>query len=70
MHIYGAVAVVIGWLLGFQLSVQSMPITTKVVSSKSAQARYTQCDKVCQRQVGGCLWVLQFPPPIQLTTTI
>jgi hypothetical protein len=26
--------------------------------------------RVCLRQVGGFLWVLQFPPPIKLTATI
>jgi hypothetical protein len=35
----GAVVVVIIWLLNLQLPMQSVPITTKVVSSNPAQAR-------------------------------
>ena len=30
----------------------------------------TLCDKVCDRQVGGFLRVLRFPPPIKLAATI
>ena len=45
-------AVVILWLLDLQLPVQSVPITTKVVSfeSRSWQGLLdtTLCDKVCQ----------------------
>jgi hypothetical protein len=55
--------------------IQSVPITTKVVSLNPIH------DDVCSiqhyvikvvsdlHQVGGFLWVLRFPPPIQLTAT-
>ena len=71
-----AVLVVIAWLLDLQLPVQSVPITTKVVSSNPV------CDEVYSiqhyvikfvsglGQVWGFLRVLWFPPPIKLTTTI
>ena len=37
----------------------------------SIRARCTTlCDKVCQWLSTGFLWVLRFPPPIKLTTTI
>ena len=48
--------VMIVWKLDLQLPMQSVPITTEVVS-------YLQ-------QVSGFLLALQFPPPIKLTTTI
>jgi len=40
----GAVMVLIVWLLHLQLPVQSVPITTEVVSSNPAQARCTRCN--------------------------
>ena len=40
--IYGALMVVMVWLLDLQLPVQSVPITTKVVSWNSALARCTR----------------------------
>ena len=63
-----------------QLSVQSMPITTKVVSSNSAhgevysiQLYYYMIKFVSDlRQahvhtcIGGFLWVFRFSPPIKL----
>jgi hypothetical protein len=66
--------VVIVWLLGLQLSMQSVAITTKVVSSNSIQ-EYSVQHYVIKfvrdlRQVGGFLRVLQFPPSIKLTATI
>jgi hypothetical protein len=48
--------VVIVWQLDLQLTVQSVPITTKVVSSNPVHARctwYTLCDKVCQWLAAG-----------------
>jgi len=54
---------------------QSVPITTNVVSSNPIQVRFTSMQNyvikfVCVlRQVGGFLWILRFPPPIKLTTT-
>ena len=35
----GAIVVVTVWLLDLQLAIQSVPITTKVVSSNPAMAR-------------------------------
>ena len=60
----------------FTLPVQSVPITTNVVSWKPVHGEvYSVQQYVIQfvsdlRQVGGYLWVLWFPPPIKLTTTI
>jgi hypothetical protein len=59
-----------------QLHVQSVPITTKVLSSNSVQCEvYSIQHYVIKfvsdlRQVGGFLRVLRFPPPIKLTATI
>ena len=46
-------------------TVQSVPITTKVMTSSFAQA--TLCDKVCQLLATGRWFVraLQFSPPIK-----
>jgi hypothetical protein len=64
--------------MGLQLPVQSVPITTNIVSSNLAHAH----DRVYSiqhymikfvsdwRQVGGFLYELWFPPPIKLTATI
>jgi hypothetical protein len=66
--------VVIIWLL--DLPVQSVPITTKVVSSKPVHDEvYSIQHYVIKfvsdlQQVGGFLRVLQFPPPTKLTATI
>jgi hypothetical protein len=55
-----------------QLPIQSVPITTNVVSSKPVHGEvYSKQHYVIKfvsdlRQVGG---VLRFPPPIKLTTT-
>jgi hypothetical protein len=52
---------------------QSVPITTDVVSSNLDQGEvYNLCDKFVSdfRQVDGFLRVLRFPPPIILTATI
>ena len=38
----GAVAIVIVWLLDLQLPIQSMPITTNIVSLNPVQARCTR----------------------------
>jgi hypothetical protein len=58
-----------------QMCNQFLYITTNVVSSNPVNddiVCYIQpvCDKGGQRQVGGFLWVLRFPLPIKLTTTI
>ena len=45
----GAIVVVIVWYLDLQLPVQSVPITTKVVSSNPSHVLDTTlCDKVSQ----------------------
>jgi len=54
-----------------QLSMQSVPIPTNIVSSNPTQARCTVIKFVSDlRQVCGFLRVLRFPPPIKLTATI
>jgi hypothetical protein len=59
-----------------ELSVQSVPITTKVVSSNPAHGEvYSIQLNVINivsdlQQVSGFLWVLRFPPPIKLTAAI
>jgi hypothetical protein len=59
-----------------QLSVQSMPITTNVVSSNPVHGEvYSVQHHVIKfvidlRQVGGFLWVPRFPPLIKLIGTI
>ena len=64
MQKQGVVVVVIAWLLDLQLSVQSVLITTNVVSSNPVPG------EVYLRQVCGFLRVPRFPPPIKLTATI
>ena len=59
-----------------QLPVQSVPITTKVVSSNPIHGElyliqyYVIKFASDLRQVGGFLRILRFPPPIKLTATI
>ena len=59
-----------------QLSVQSVPITTKVVNSNPVRGEVSSIQLYVikfvsdLRQVGGFLPVLWCPPPIKLTTTI
>jgi len=68
--------VVIVWSLDLQLPVQSVPITTKVVSSNSVHGEVYSIQHYVMKfvsdlqLVGGFLQVLRFPPPINLTTTI
>ena len=56
--------------------VQSVPITTKVVSSNPTHSEVHLIQHYVIKfvsdlqQVGGFLWVLWFPPPIKLTVTI
>jgi hypothetical protein len=62
--------------LDLQLPVQSVPITTKVVSSNTVQGEvYLIQHNVIKfvrdlRQVGGFLRIFRFPPPIKLTVMI
>ena len=69
--------VVIAWYLDIQLPVQSVPITTNVVSLKPAHGDvYTSIQhfvlKIVSdlKKIDGVLRVLRFPPPIKLTATI
>ena len=70
------VVIMIIWLLDLQLPLQSVPITTKVVSSKPTHGKvYLKQHYMIMFvsdlwQVCGFLWVLQFPPTIKLTATI
>jgi hypothetical protein len=63
-------------LLDLQLPVQSVPITTNIVSLNPVHGKmYLIQHYVIKfvsdlRQVGGFLWVLRFPPPIKLTATV
>jgi len=72
----GAVVVVIVWKSNLQLPIQSVPITTKFVSSSPAYGEvYSIHHYVIQFvsdmwQVGSFLQVLRFPLPIKLTGTI
>ena len=70
-----AIIVMIIWQLDLQLPVQSVPITTKVVSSNAVHGKTYSIWYVIKfvsdfRQVGGFLMVLRFPPPTKLTATI
>ena len=68
--------VVIVWCLDLQLHVQSVSITTTVVSSNPVHGEvYSIQHFVIKlvsdlRHVGGFLRVLRFPPPIKLTAMI
>ena len=71
----GAVVAVMVWQLDLPLPMQSVPITTEVVSLNPAQGVYSIQHYVIKfvsdlRQVCGFLWVLNFPPPIKRTATI
>jgi len=63
-------------VIGFTTTVQSVPITTTIVSSNHAHGEmYSIQHYVIKfvrdlRQVGGFLRVLRFPPPIKQTATI
>jgi len=58
--------------MDLQLSMQSVHITTKVVSSNLDHGKVFSIQHCVRdlRQVGGFLRVLRFPPPIKLTATI
>jgi len=63
-------------VMDLQLPVQSVPIITKVPSSNPVHGEvYSIQDYVIKfvsdlRQVGGFPWILRFPPPMKLITTI
>ena len=63
----GTIVAVIVWKLDLLLPMQSMPITTEVVSSNPIHViKFVSY----LRQVGGFLWVLWSPSPIKLAATI
>ena len=70
------VVIMIIWQLELQIHMQSVNITTNVVSSNPSHSEvysiqlYVIRFVIDLRQVGGFLWVLRFPPPIKLTVTI
>ena len=70
------VPVMTGSLIHFKLPLQSVTITTNVVSSNSVHGEVITIQHYVitlvsdLRQVGGFLRVLRFPPPIKLTTEI
>jgi len=63
-------------VVDLQLTVQSVPITTEIVSLNPAHGEgYSIQHYVIKfvgdlRQVSGFLQVIRFPPPIKLTATI
>ena len=63
--------VVIVWYLDLQLPMQSVPITTNVMSSNLAQAIQHYVIKFASDlwQFRGFFCALRFPPPIKLTLT-
>jgi hypothetical protein len=72
----GTIVAVIVWKLDLLLPMQSVPITTEVVSSNPVHGEmYSTQHYVIKfvsylRQVGGLLWVLWSPPPIKLAAMI
>jgi len=61
------------WQLDLQLPIQSVPITTKVVSSNPAHGKVYWIQDYVKKFVSDLLQVsglLRFPPLIKLTTTI
>ena len=68
--------VMIVWKLDLQLPVQSVSITTKVVSSNPVHGEVYSIQHYVIKFVSGLRWVggfikiLRFPPPIKLTATI
>jgi len=63
-------------MVDFQLTTQSVPITTKVVILNPAHGEVYLIQHYLinfvsdLQQVGGFIGVLRFPPPIKLTATI
>ena len=60
------IVLVLVWYLDLQLSMQSVHITTNVVTSNPAQAMYVIKFVSDLRQVDGFLLVLRFPPSIKM----
>ena len=64
----------IAWQLDLPLSMQSVPITTKVESSNLAHGEVYSIQHYAIKFVSdlwpGFLWVLRFPLPIKLIATI
>jgi hypothetical protein len=69
----GAIGVMIVWLLDLQLPVQSVPFTTKVVSSNPIHGEVYKIQHSVIKFVSDLRQVsafLRFPPPMKLTTII
>ena len=68
--------VVIVWYLELELSMQSVPITIKVVSSNPTRGEMYSIHHYVIKfvrdllHVCGFLWVLRFPPPRKLTAML
>jgi hypothetical protein len=68
-----AIVVMIIWYLDLQLPMQSVPITTNIVSLNQTYGEVHSMQHYVIKfvsdlwQAYGFLWVLQFPPPIKLT---
>jgi hypothetical protein len=64
------------WISNYSVPMQSVPITTKVVSFNPAHGKVYLIQHYVIKFVSdlwqsvGFLWVLQFPPPIKLNTMI
>ena len=58
------------WKLDLQLPMQSVPITTNVVSSNPAHGEVYLIQRYVIKFVSDLRQVLRFPPPIKLTDTI
>ena len=73
-YVQGLIIVMIIWQLELHLPMQSVPITTKVVSSNLANGEVYSIQHYAITFVSdlwpGFLWVLRFPPPIKLIATI
>jgi hypothetical protein len=63
----GSIVVVIIWCLDLQLAVQSLSITTKVVSLNTSHGEVYSIQRYVIKIVSDFLWLLRFTPPIKQT---
>jgi hypothetical protein len=63
----GSIVVVIIWRLDLQLPVQSLSITTKVVSLNPSHGEVYSIQRYVIKIVSDFLWLLRFTPPIKQT---
>ena len=64
-----AIVIMIVWEFDLQLPMQSVAISTKVVSLNPHHVEVYSIQTYVMF-VSGFLWVIWFPPPIKLTATI